>query len=1502
MNKSLLFIISQVRYLVFAALLSLFCVYANGQILINEFSASNSMLISDPDFGDYSDWIELYNAGTETVNLNGYYLSDNYNSPSRFTITGDFMVDPDEHIIIWADGRDTALHASFKLSSLGEQIGIYASVLGVVDTVSFVEQMTDISYGRKTDGNSEWAYFETPTPGTSNTTTSYQGMVYNQADFSVRGGMYSSSQEVILSTFFEGDIRYTRDGSTPNKFSSRYLNPISINETTILRARIFRPNLIAGPIVSHSYFINEHTAGGKLPVVSLSTDPDNFWHTSRGIYALDYKPSSEVPVNIELFENNGSDRAAFNEQVGVKINGLYSWQLPQKMLGVYFNKAYGSGNLEYPIIHQRKRSSYKNFALRASGSDWSYTLFRDILGQHSTLMNMDIDIMGFRPCVVYINGEYLGIHNIREKVNDDYIEKSYGLEEGTFDMVENLDYAEAGDLNEYNHLLTLLAKDLSSTDNYKAVTELVDIENFTDYVITELSSANYSISHNVMAWKPKGSGKWRWILMDLDRGYFEPADHLIDFYENQEELLLEVLLENSSYRQYFAHRLATQMFTSFNPERMKQLIREHTEAIESELPWHINRWQGTTSAYGDAIPSLSFWRDEVENLRIFVCDRPAEVLNDLQAYDFNEVASLSLATSPADGGIIKLNEIDVPGSSTTGHYVKGMTMHLEAIANHGHTFLGWIRSIENEIIPKESTWKYHDQGSDLGSSWRNPEYNDDSWDSGEGQLGYGELDENTRINYGSSSNRYITTYFRKTFTVTQAEKNANQFLLKLLKDDGAIVYLNGEEIIRTNMDGGDVDYRTRAAHSISNGSEDLYTTYRIDGSLITSGENLLSVELHQNSSSSSDLSFDLEFSAYLPDNSSYFSTEEELSLLFPNDMFLSATYNEVSNCILPDLISENMTLGISCSPYFSNGDILITENAIVTVDPGVEIRMSEGANIFVEGTMNVNGTAQSGVLIKINPADYPGSWGVISFKNTSEPSSLSFLCIEDASEGPDPILDKAAISAFNADLILDHITIVDVRGNPISARYSDITLTNSRLHSEVMGDLINVKYGTSRIEDCDFLGNDQADTDAIDYDDIENGIIKNCRISNFYGFNSDAIDIGENTSNVLIDSIFAYNITDKGVSLGQQSTATISNSVFMNCNMGVALKDSSRATIEHCLFYSNVQAVASFEKNRGKAGGNGLVRNSILSNSSSAPFLVDSESTLKIRYCLSDDEPLPEDEHNLNGNPLFSSPNYFNFELLPLSSARGSGYSTEGPIDMGVQFPSDSFEPSVMIYQFFINGSNYLKPEFIALYNPSSKKINVSNYMITKGIDIILPEETFLDPHGRLYVTSDRSSNIWGQNTYRKYEWTAGRLDNSGEDILLRDKHGIVIDYIEYMDDGLWPVDGFTGNNVFQLIDPGFDNHHGENWTTRSLDALMSAKTKELHIGFTVYPNPTTGFLNLSGYDSSCEYVEIYNITGMLLRTEQLNGIESAVIDLSGLPSGLILIKVGSAVEKVVFE
>jgi hypothetical protein len=158
-------------------------------------------------------------------------------------------------------------------------------------------------------------------------------------------------------------------------------------------------------------------------------------------------------------------------------------------------------------------------------------------------------------------------------------------------------------------------------------------------------------------------------------------------------------------------------------------------------------------------------------------------------------------------------------------------------------------------IPTGSTWKYLDNGSNQGTGWRATGFDDSSWKSGAAQLGYGDGDEATVVGYGGNgNNKYITTYFRKSFTVTDPSQ-VSGLSLRILRDDGAVVYVNGTEVYRTNMPTGTVSYTTRASAAIEDTS---FYTANVSASLLQAGNNVIAVEIHQADPTSSDISFDLE--------------------------------------------------------------------------------------------------------------------------------------------------------------------------------------------------------------------------------------------------------------------------------------------------------------------------------------------------------------------------------------------------------------------------------------------------------------------------------------------------------------------------------------------------------------------------------------------------------------------------------------------------------------------
>ncbi|HKJ78918.1 MAG TPA: lamin tail domain-containing protein, partial [Prolixibacteraceae bacterium] len=208
--------ISVFIYIGVASAVLLLPLQVHSQLYINEFLASNTGSTIDPDFNESADWIEIYNAGNVAVNIGGYFLTDNFDTPQKWQIPAGTEVAPEGLILIWADGNDTGLHTNYKISADGEELALFSATGNLIDSISFGLQEPNISMGRKNDGNSEWVFFTQPTPGALNHSESFNGIVHSVPRFSVLGGIFQSPLTLDITNPFGGEIRYTLDGTEPD--------------------------------------------------------------------------------------------------------------------------------------------------------------------------------------------------------------------------------------------------------------------------------------------------------------------------------------------------------------------------------------------------------------------------------------------------------------------------------------------------------------------------------------------------------------------------------------------------------------------------------------------------------------------------------------------------------------------------------------------------------------------------------------------------------------------------------------------------------------------------------------------------------------------------------------------------------------------------------------------------------------------------------------------------------------------------------------------------------------------------------------------------------------------------------------------------------------------------------------------------------------------------------------------------------------------------------------
>jgi len=423
-------------------------------LVINEFLASNSAILPDPDYGEYADWIELYNASVYPIDIDGYYITDDIDDATKWPLPGEIVIEPGGYLLLWADSKHeqgNGYHTNFKLSKEGEEIGLFYYSGALVGSVTYSTQETDISFGRRPDGTSNWVQFGIPTPGAANASE-----VHLRAPapvFSLDGGFFTTEQELVLTgPTPDAVIRYTLDGYEPTETSMCYSEAIPIRsrrgdpnvfsmirtnidppqwlpdwvpprgevfKATVVRARTFIPGHQPSDIVTKTYFVDPDIFRRytNIAVVSIVSDYRHLFDPDSGIYVPGntYRPGDsdsgnyfqdwERSAHIEFFEPSGN--TGFSQDVGIRIQGGSSPASPQKGLHVIARSRYGNNRIRYPIFNNsRSRADtlekFKRFMIRSWGSTLLAGLFNDAYG-HRLMEHSGMDIQAYRPAVVFLN-------------------------------------------------------------------------------------------------------------------------------------------------------------------------------------------------------------------------------------------------------------------------------------------------------------------------------------------------------------------------------------------------------------------------------------------------------------------------------------------------------------------------------------------------------------------------------------------------------------------------------------------------------------------------------------------------------------------------------------------------------------------------------------------------------------------------------------------------------------------------------------------------------------------------------------------------------------------------------------------------------------------------------------------------------------------------------------------------------------------------------------------
>ena len=741
---------------------TLCCGSINAQTLvINELMQSNIENIMD-DIKEFPDsWVELYNPTEAAINLKDYKLGTKDKEKKAWQLP-DQVVPAGGYAVIYCDKEgkeDNRLHADFRLES-GKDGNLYLFKDGeVVDKLEKMVKMPapDVAYGRKTDGAEEWGYQLTPSAGKANTGHICDAdHILGAPVFSENGRVGNTAVSLTLS--LPGDapegafITYTTNGKEPTATDKKYGSAININKTTVIRAKVFCEGWLSPMSSAQSYIFHPRTM--TTPIFSVQTDDRYLNDKSIGLFANNNSKEDKKthdwrrPVNIEFFTPT-SEGSIFNQLSETRIQGGQSRANDLKSMVFYANKRFDPDHkrFSYEFFPDQKPgvTEFKSFSLRDGGNDFGDLYFRDLIIQRTMGGHVDLDWQAGHSAVLYINGVYMGMLNIRERSNEDNIYSNYcGFED--IDMVEIsheqvngqdlfIEELKEGDDEFYNAFKAFYSEKGHTLVEYE---QWMDVSEYLNVMVLNLFYGNIDFpGNNLVFWRPNGDDTesglpkiWRVIVKDTDFGLglysrksdyntidliFNPNAHPGDNWACTEPAtrLFKNMMENEEIRAMFIDKCCVFMGDFMNAKGTGEIIDLiKAEALE-EFVAHRDKynagggWWGQPDNRSDILNKFEdakkwlagytdqgWWGQSTTYLprTDYFCQHIA------QQWGLGTPVALTVNTSKKDVDIT-INGIGLSENTFDGKFFANRKLTITGTAPEGKVVTGWrLTGARNEEV------------------------------------------------------------------------------------------------------------------------------------------------------------------------------------------------------------------------------------------------------------------------------------------------------------------------------------------------------------------------------------------------------------------------------------------------------------------------------------------------------------------------------------------------------------------------------------------------------------------------------------------------------------------------------------------------------------------------------------------------------------------------------------------------------------------------------------